>query len=294
LNTLKLLARLGCAALVCLVAAGGETIVSADDLAAPTPAATPTARAAGSPMPQPSRVPSATPTAGPPTASPTPPAPPSPSATATSSATATPLPATPTARRLTPAPTGYFLSSYRGQTLAPGLESGVIRGQVLDYRGFGIANVPVSLAGNNLSVQTACGADGSFAFGGLKPALYSLSVGGFPGEPAQGLFVGIGQIVNVDFVEAERPGSVSPSAVPANASPTGETATKGQSAVVIVVLTPEGVPIARPSATPRSSVASTAGGLIPRWDNPMQALVTGAVGAGILAALGLLTIGFRR
>jgi hypothetical protein len=287
------LTRLGGAILFVLAVAGGQQIASANPLAAPTPTVqSPVKPAATEPSkPGASATPSATLT---PAASPTPSAIPSPSATATSTATATPLPATPTAFRSTPAPTGFFLSSYRGQTQAPGLESGVIRGQVLDYRGFGIANVPVSLAGNNVSMQTSGGADGGFAFGGLKPAQYSLSVGGFPGEPAQGIFVGVGQLVTVDFVEAERPGSASPSAAPADARPTGAATTKGQSAVVIVVLTPEGAQVARASATPRSAVASTAGGLLPQWDNPMQAIVTGAIGAGILAALGILTVGFRR
>ena len=281
------------AGLIGVAVAGGADISAAGLLFAATPVPTP--RIAEVLPAQPNVVSTIAPQS-----TPTPPAPLPPSATPTASptptrtATATPLPPTPTASSLTPAPTGYFVPSYRGLVQAAGLETSVIRGQVLDYRGFGIPNVPINLAGNNLSLETACGVDGGFAFGGLKPAQYNVSVGGFPGEPASSIFAMAGHLVTVDFVEAERSVDRSTTPVAASANPTGEVATKGEPAVMIVVLTPEGGGAIRPTATPRPTTTAIGLNLVPRWDSPLQALVTGAVGACLIAALGIVVVGFRR
>jgi hypothetical protein len=198
--------------------------------------------------------------------------------------------------RLTPAPTGYFVPSYLGQNAAPGLESGVIRGRVLDYRGFGIPNVSVSLAGNNVSLKTSAGADGGFAFGGLKPAVYNLTLAGYPADAASGIFVTAGQLVTVDFVEAEKPGSQTSTPTAAGmGTPGSDGATKNGSSVVVVVLTPEGGGAAeRPTSTPRPTVSAGALDVMPHFDNPLQSFGVGIVGSCVLVALAFVAMGARR
>ena len=224
---------------------------------------------------------------------------PSPSPTPTATPTATPLPPTPTVARPTPQPSGYFVSVYRGQIEAPGLGSSLIRGRVVDYQGFGIASFPVAVTTSGVSYSTAAGPDGSYAIGGLKPGIYSVTTPGYSGIPAEGVFVPASTVVSVDFVEAARPGTVAeaePTPEPESAR-LGEVSIRGRPSIVIVVLTPEGGAVTdaiRPTPTPTPKPTAESSWALPPLDSWAQAFLIGMGASYALAILGLVVAGLRR
>lgn len=256
--------------------------------------AAPLATPAGGPQPA-----AETPASGQPTASATPTA----SPTATPSPTPTPTPTrivpTPTAARPTPHPSGYFVAVYQGQIQAPGLESSLIRGRVVDYRGDGISSFPVAGKTSGVSYSTVTGLDGSYAIGGLKPGFYSVAVTGYPHTPADGIFLAARTVLSVDFVEAVRPGSVPE----ASESETGvrsgqEDAPPAQPTVLIVVLTPEGGSTGG-SSRPTPTLTPFRPGQGPddlelEVDGLVQAFVVGLGAATGLVALGIVASALRR
>jgi hypothetical protein len=226
-----------------------------------------------------------------------------PSATVTPTVTPTPsitpLPPTPTAARPTPLPSGYFVSVYQGQIQAPGLDKGLIRGRVVDFRGAGIASFPITCTTSGVAYSTATGADGSYAIGGLKSGIYSIAITGYPHTPAEGIYLPPGRVISVDFVEAARPGA-SPAAGPTatTASAGAEEATpRSKPGVVIVVLTPEGgapAGSARPTATTAPTPEPQAAELPLPSGSWLEAFLIGMAASYGIAVLGLVVAGLRR
>lgn len=195
-----------------------------------------------------------------------------------------------------PQPSGYFVGVYLGRVDAPGLGEGLVRGRVLDYSGAGVSNVQVALAGEGKASNSTTAPDGSFAFAGLAPGVYGLSLPGFPSSPANGLPLLPGTIVNVDFEESARPGT-SLSLTPTGGTPTTAVPISSPG-VVITVLTPQGVPIgARATDTPSA---------IPTIERPvtdqvaadsrdwLQAFVMGLALTGGLSLIGVLVWSVKR
>jgi len=260
-------------------------------LAAPatnTPAAAPPAKP-GDQTPTPV-LPTSTPLASPspkPINTPTPTVTPTPTITKTPSPspTATQIPPSPTVAHPTPEATGFFNSVFQSQQAAPGLESGLIRGRVLDFQGSGIAQVPIVCRTGTQVFTTATTIDGGYAIGGLKPGVYSVALSGFPNTPAEGIYLATSSILNVDFIESARPGTPGPGA---GATPIDSASVRGQAAVVVVVLTPEGAVVGvldRPAATPRATSEADSGRL--PWQNWSLSF---AGGAGVVLSVCVLAV----
>ncbi len=247
------------------------------------PTLAPTNTKTRTPTPTKTRTPTVTPT-------------PTNTATPTITPTPTPLPPTPTQAHVDPQPTGYFVGVYLGRVDAPGLDGGLIRGQVLDYSGAGVSAVQVALSGEGKATTTITAPDGSFAFAGLNAGVYGLSLPGFPSAPADGLSLLAGTIVNVNFQESARPGTSSTPSVP-DGSPTA-VVPLASPGVVVVLLTPQGPSLGGP-ATATPSAQATFERPVADYNQVdtsgwLQAFVMGLALTGGLSLLGVLVWSVKR
>jgi|DewCreStandDraft_2_1066082.scaffolds.fasta_scaffold12732_3 hypothetical protein len=268
--------------------AGGLLLLAPLPVGAQTPTATPPVRTL-TPVARPT--PLLSPTLGPsPTGTVVPTA--SPTASLTPTSTPTPtwtprplvLPPTPTLAWPTPAPTGYFVSRYLAAAPLSGpADAGVIRGRVMDWRGLGVGRLLLRLENGERSWTAFTAVDGFYQFADLPPGVYNLEIVGYPGLPARAVPLGPGQVVTIDFVEAQ-PVTPTPERPPGRPTPTP-------------AVTPTAEPTPPPPLSPTPVLFGPPGPRLEdslEWQTLPLAFLAG-VGAGLgLAGLVLVVLALRR
>ena len=146
---------------------------------------------------------------------------PTPAATPTS-AIPTPV-ATPTSAILTPAASAFFAPVYLGTNpMTRQLETGLIKGRVLDFDNRGLAGFGVVAVTGDQSFLGFTGRLGEYVLSDLPVGYYDVRVDGYEGLPATGIYVGASSEVTMDFLESARTGDFTPTATPTR-SPTPTT-----------------------------------------------------------------------
>ncbi len=243
--------------------------------AAPAEQQTPTATAAGQPMP-------------PGVTSPTPPLPPL-LPTATSTRPAKPV-------------SGLVLVPY---AVRPLTEAGTppdatfIRGRVLEASGRGLWGQVVKVSRQGFAATATTGDDGSYEVGGLEPGTYTVTVEQQITTPAENVKLERGRPMVVDFVQIR----VAPMVTPTKSSAATATATATRTPTKTPRPEPSATATRSPTPSPRPTSTSATDDLARWWnwlglDVDLGGLVSnlylGIVAGAVLFAIGVIVALVRR